>query len=752
MNITEKMAKYSLLSSQKNQQKIINFVAMLGEVSIGKFNKIKETYKDEVDKIVKEKERQREIEIKNREYLETIDTLVYDDDVFSGKPLIDNEGKKVSSLYKKIEELKVGDLLYSNKSGYGEIYGLILERTNDNIVYVEISKRRSFTRSNTNAEYEMIIKIHSIKVAVVINILYNTFSQKLADNYYYEIRPHFELYDFINKLINDSNIDIHNSNIFDTALPITKLGYFKRYANVPLIQYIKEYLTKNEKIPEEYIAPLRYSGERASVPTTKPEPTKAPAVESNNESRSPNAMSDLETIIYHFEDIARDYYDDIKKKYPNSPIRDMSFVTRINNKILSSDRTKKNNFTVLGSESVIWMPYTQVKFNDYSGIEQFAFDGNGKLVNNKHYYDNSTIEVPSIFIEIIEKYRTKQNDKLNPIQHLFLDYNKLNPIYKIAQKMYDNDFTINKLQYTMSPDGYKVGASIDISKYAQAKKYWRAIEAKTFDINTGIIEGDNMHLEIEAYNIIAKELGIETKKQERVKSELEILLEKGGSVNNGIPVKYILGLCFPNVNFSVKSDSYSGGCSINISTNTQLSETDAKRITDVILRFGGRGFDGMTDSSYQNSSKPFWINGKEITLSTYCWVAPYEISRKGQKGVPDKTDESYKRYLPEFKDQFKDEPVPTATMPTVESGGRATQSSYGGKKTIQIHFRNKPSDSILSMIKAKKFRWYGKYGNGYWGAFYTEDLWNWANEFVNGNKLGSVSLGDLEYDEYSENI
>lgn len=56
---------------------------------------------------------------------------------------------------------------------------------------------------------------------------------------------------------------------------------------------------------------------------------------------------------------------------------------------------------------------------------------------------------------------------------------------------------------------------------------------------------------------------------------------------------------FPNVKFSVRSHSYSGGSSINVSW---VDGPTANEVDSIAKRFQGASFDGMTDSkSYHNS-------------------------------------------------------------------------------------------------------------------------------------------------------
>lgn len=60
-------------------------------------------------------------------------------------------------------------------------------------------------------------------------------------------------------------------------------------------------------------------------------------------------------------------------------------------------------------------------------------------------------------------------------------------------------------------------------------------------------------------------------------------------------IKRTLQAAFPDVKFSVRLDKYSGGSSIDASWTDGPTDKQVKAILD---RFDGKGFDGMTDMSY----------------------------------------------------------------------------------------------------------------------------------------------------------
>lgn len=72
-------------------------------------------------------------------------------------------------------------------------------------------------------------------------------------------------------------------------------------------------------------------------------------------------------------------------------------------------------------------------------------------------------------------------------------------------------------------------------------------------------------------------------------------------------IKRVLGVLFPATKFSVRSDTYSMGCSIDVTWTDGPRGSQVKPILDL---FGTKGFDGMTDMSYSHAA-PEW-NGHQF--------------------------------------------------------------------------------------------------------------------------------------------
>ena len=84
-----------------------------------------------------------------------------------------------------------------------------------------------------------------------------------------------------------------------------------------------------------------------------------------------------------------------------------------------------------------------------------------------------------------------------------------------------------------------------------------------------------------------------------------------------------LKAAFPGVKFSVRTSTYSGGSSINVSYFRGPSSKSVERIAD---RFQGRDFDGMTDSSTYR--KPTLLCGPDGALREVDYGSSFVFVRR----------------------------------------------------------------------------------------------------------------------------
>ncbi len=122
----------------------------------------------------------------------------------------------------------------------------------------------------------------------------------------------------------------------------------------------------------------------------------------------------------------------------------------------------------------------------------------------------------------------------------------------------------------------------------------------------------------------------------------------GGEASKKIKSK--LREIFPGIKFSVTFDGYAGGSSINIRTSN-ISETDQKRIEDVVSRFGGKtwqsdGWGGDSISTYLKGA-PFVEKGElhQYTVSSSLGVQVDDYSD---------TDKTSPEYIHHFAEVYTD--------------------------------------------------------------------------------------------------
>lgn len=174
------------------------------------------------------------------------------------------------------------------------------------------------------------------------------------------------------------------------------------------------------------------------------------------------------------------------------------------------------------------------------------------------------------------------------------------------------------------------------------------------------------------------------------------------NVNNGVYMHHLYGEAkkvlqaklrhiFPGVKFSIASRSTS---SLTI-TAYDVSQTDKKRIEEVVGRFGQLGFDGMTDSTVYYRGEPF--REEDGTLHRYVTASYLSIYVKG-KSSTDKTS-------PDYKKHFAEPPSPASgtVQPEPKTGSEDQKKSAPYKPSASIDIEHPTSDTIyIHRISAKE--------------------------------------------------
>lgn len=194
---------------------------------------------------------------------------------------------------------------------------------------------------------------------------------------------------------------------------------------------------------------------------------------------------------------------------------------------------------------------------------------------------------------------------------------------------------------------------------------------------------------------------------------------------------------FPGVKFSVKSESYSGGSSINVHWTDGPTADEVKFFTD---KYQECDFDGMEDlQTYRTAQFPGVFGGAhyvfenrhlspERIISTALEMG-YTITMSEHRqisGVDFETERSILRKVQETSFFVKPEPK-TVSLPIFEP---VTIRRNEEKNGIEVVFEKKPALEILEALKAEGFRW-SRFG-GYWWARFSDSRFSFAQSLVKG--------------------
>jgi len=198
-----------------------------------------------------------------------------------------------------------------------------------------------------------------------------------------------------------------------------------------------------------------------------------------------------------------------------------------------------------------------------------------------------------------------------------------------------------------------------------------------------------------------------------------------------------LARVFPGVKFSVRSDSYSGGDSIDVSWTDGPTSSEVTKYTD---KYQECDFDGMTDSeSYRHGLFSDLFGGakyvhesRSISPALVIEVAAgmgYTITTD-QYGQPQDVDyELGRTFIREAyqTSKYTPEPVAAPITPVVVEG--VTVRRNEDKGGIEVVFSAKPDRAVLDALKSHGFRWSQR--QGLWWSKFSEESWAFANSLVN---------------------
>ncbi len=219
---------------------------------------------------------------------------------------------------------------------------------------------------------------------------------------------------------------------------------------------------------------------------------------------------------------------------------------------------------------------------------------------------------------------------------------------------------------------------------------------------------------------------------------------KTAHANGAANIKRELEKFFPGIDFSVKSESYSGGDSIHIKWTDGPLEKEVKPITG---KYQEGYYDGMIDmyeyipsvfTGTYGGAKHVFTN-REYSIATIqaaidsIWEEYKANIEKHNNPIPEKStpeiyqngdtrhikifdnqnghdylDTAINAYLHDYRPELPEPtppPEPDGTTPAGSNNGNITLTYNKEKNGIELKFRSRPSEEILDTLKANRFRW-----------------------------------------------
>jgi len=221
-------------------------------------------------------------------------------------------------------------------------------------------------------------------------------------------------------------------------------------------------------------------------------------------------------------------------------------------------------------------------------------------------------------------------------------------------------------------------------------------------------------------------------------------------------IRIELERAYPGHKFSITSETFSGGDSIDVRWTDGVTE---KEIRDIIGKYQEGHFDGMTDS-YNYSRDPFsdifggakYVHGtRSYTMEKQKELAEklgYEITFNEYKSF--KVTKEGRQEDQEFSDILRSTSFYTKPEHPTNGGRNIEISSASGIKIqenkekggIEINFSTKPTAEVISKLKSNGFRWNGR--TKVWYKKMSENARIFAESLTYGGKTTNDSIDDPE--------
>lgn len=267
-------------------------------------------------------------------------------------------------------------------------------------------------------------------------------------------------------------------------------------------------------------------------------------------------------------------------------------------------------------------------------------------------------------------------------------------------------------------------------------------------IRAAELEGARLKLEAEAAAKAAAELRSAQRAEYLTRFaylERRETSKKSSHALGAANLKRVLAREFPGVAFSVKSDSYSGGDSIDVHWTDGPTQAEVDRLCDL---FQECDFDGMQDleTSRQNVFPELFGGASYVQPSRHVSFARhleaaaalgYTIT-EGAHGRIDGVDYETQQQIYREARGRSYYVRPTA-VPSAEpvAPGRAVVRINEEKHGVELVFPAKPAADILERVKAAGWRW--SRFNGCWYAKHTAEALAFANSIAGTAPTGGAA-------------